>query len=188
MMARRRQQTTAEVFVESSAGLGAAIGLLRYAERPVAAQPARTGSSSGRRVHWSQGGRRDQSHPQRWSGRRPCRPGCAFAIVVVLHLLRGRVRSGWARRRVPTAASSGVSELAAQFALPSAPPKADTPRRPGTHSSEVWRRDRGQCVDCASRENLEFDHIIPVSRGGSNSARNIELRCGTCNGRKGARI
>jgi 5-methylcytosine-specific restriction endonuclease McrA len=52
----------------------------------------------------------------------------------------------------------------------------------------VWRRDQGQRVDCASRERLEFDHIIPVSRGGLNTARNIELRCEICNGRKGARI
>jgi 5-methylcytosine-specific restriction endonuclease McrA len=53
---------------------------------------------------------------------------------------------------------------------------------------EVWRRDQGSCVDCGSRERLEFDHIIPVSRGGSNTARNLELRCEPCNRRKGARI
>ena len=53
---------------------------------------------------------------------------------------------------------------------------------------EVWRRDQGMCVDCGSRENLEFDHIIPFSKGGSNTARNLELRCETCNRRKGATI
>ena len=46
---------------------------------------------------------------------------------------------------------------------------------------EVWRRDQGQCARCGSRENLEYDHIIPVSRGGSNTARNIELLCESCN-------
>jgi TPR repeat protein/DNA-directed RNA polymerase subunit RPC12/RpoP len=46
---------------------------------------------------------------------------------------------------------------------------------------EVWRRDQGQCVRCGSRENLEYDHIIPVSKGGSSTARNIELLCETCN-------
>jgi hypothetical protein len=53
---------------------------------------------------------------------------------------------------------------------------------------EVWRRDRGSCVECGSRARLEFDHIIPVARGGSNTVRNIELRCEPCNRRKGARI
>jgi hypothetical protein len=53
---------------------------------------------------------------------------------------------------------------------------------------EVWRRDQGQCVDCGSRERLEFDHIIPVSGGGSNTARNIELRCEPCNRKKAAKI
>ena len=46
---------------------------------------------------------------------------------------------------------------------------------------KVWRRDNGKCVKCGSRQNLEFDHIIPVSNGGSHSARNIELLCESCN-------
>ena len=32
---------------------------------------------------------------------------------------------------------------------------------------EVWRRDKGRCVDCGSQGNLEFDHVIPWSEGGS---------------------
>ena len=39
---------------------------------------------------------------------------------------------------------------------------------------EVWRRDEGKCKKCGSRKNLEYDHIIPVAEGGSNTARNIE--------------
>ena len=46
---------------------------------------------------------------------------------------------------------------------------------------EVWRRDGGKCVKCGSRERLEYDHIIPVIKGGSNTARNIELLCEACN-------
>ena len=42
---------------------------------------------------------------------------------------------------------------------------------------EVWRRDGGKCARCGSREKLEYDHIVPISRGGSNTARNIELLC-----------
>jgi TPR repeat protein len=46
---------------------------------------------------------------------------------------------------------------------------------------EIWRRDGGRCVKCGSRAALEYDHIIPVARGGSNTARNIELLCEVCN-------
>ncbi len=53
---------------------------------------------------------------------------------------------------------------------------------------QVWRRDGGKCVKCGSRRNLEYDHIIPVSMGGSNTARNIELLCESCNRSKGASI
>ena len=53
---------------------------------------------------------------------------------------------------------------------------------------EVWRRDQGKCVRCGSREKLEFDHIVPVARGGSNTARNLELLCEACNRSKSASI
>jgi len=46
---------------------------------------------------------------------------------------------------------------------------------------EVWRRDEGKCKKCGSRKNLEYDHIIPVAEGGSNTVRNIELLCEACN-------
>lgn len=49
---------------------------------------------------------------------------------------------------------------------------------------EVWRRDQGRCVTCGSRDKLEFDHILPVAKGGSNSTRNIELLCQLHNRRK----
>lgn len=53
---------------------------------------------------------------------------------------------------------------------------------------QVWNRDKGQCVKCGSNEKLEFDHIIPVSKGGSNTARNIQLLCEVCNRAKGGNI
>jgi len=49
---------------------------------------------------------------------------------------------------------------------------------PTAVKQEVWKRDKGRCVICGSRENLHFDHIIPFSKGGSSLvAENIQLLC-----------
>jgi len=59
---------------------------------------------------------------------------------------------------------------------------------PPTVRDQVWRRDRGQCSRCGSRERLEYDHIIPISKGGSSTARNVELLCESCNRQKGSSV
>lgn len=48
----------------------------------------------------------------------------------------------------------------------------------------VWQRYGGQCADCGARDYLEFDHIIPVAKGGSNHEGNIQLLCRRCNLKK----
>jgi 5-methylcytosine-specific restriction endonuclease McrA len=52
----------------------------------------------------------------------------------------------------------------------------------------VWQRDGGRCVECGTRELLEYDHIITFSKGGSNTERNIQLLCEKCNRKKSATI
>lgn len=71
------------------------------------------------------------------------------------------------------------------------PPMEIKPRReaiPRAVQREVWQRDGGRCVECSSKEKLCFDHIVPFSRGGSNSVRNLQLLCEKCNLSKGNRI
>ena len=53
---------------------------------------------------------------------------------------------------------------------------------------QVWRRDEGKCTICGTQENLEFDHIIPFSKGGMNTYRNLQLLCQKCNSRKSDKI
>ena len=52
----------------------------------------------------------------------------------------------------------------------------------------VWQRDAGRCVTCGCQERLEYDHIIPLAAGVSNTERNIQLLCETCNRKKGATV
>jgi len=59
---------------------------------------------------------------------------------------------------------------------------------PSYVKQKVWVRDEGKCVICGSRKNLEYDHDIPVSKGGSNSVNNIRLLCKDCNRKKSGKI
>jgi hypothetical protein len=53
---------------------------------------------------------------------------------------------------------------------------------------DVWQRDAGRCQLCSATTDLQFDHVIPVSMGGANTADNLQVLCGTCNRRKGASL
>ncbi len=49
---------------------------------------------------------------------------------------------------------------------------------PASVKIEVWKRDKGKCVKCGSRDNLHFDHVIPYSKGGSSLvSENIQILC-----------
>jgi len=56
---------------------------------------------------------------------------------------------------------------------------------------EVFKRDGFKCKLCGltsdSGKSLVVDHIIPVAKGGTNSERNLQTLCDSCNAGKGAR-
>jgi hypothetical protein len=54
---------------------------------------------------------------------------------------------------------------------------------------EVWKRDKGQCTQCGSKDNLHFDHILPYAKGGTSlRSDNIQLLCARHNLLKSDRI
>jgi len=53
----------------------------------------------------------------------------------------------------------------------------------------VWKRDKGQCSQCGSKDNLHFDHILPYSKGGTSlKTENIQLLCARHNLQKRDKI
>ncbi|PXX60444.1 stress response protein SCP2 [Nocardia tenerifensis] len=84
------------------------------------------------------------------------------------------------------AALEGALRVAKRLIL--TPGQRDTRSIPQEVKAEVWQRDGGKCVECGDSHYLEFDHIIPLSRGGATSATNLQILCRACNRAKGARI
>jgi hypothetical protein len=54
---------------------------------------------------------------------------------------------------------------------------------------EVWKRDSAKCVVCGATDELHFDHVVPVAKGGTSMvADNIQLLCARHNIEKRDRI
>ncbi len=66
---------------------------------------------------------------------------------------------------------------------------ANTSRHIPQHvKAAVWQRDQERCVQCGAHDYLEFDHIIPHSKGGANTVDNVQLLCRRCNLEKSDRM
>jgi hypothetical protein len=57
-------------------------------------------------------------------------------------------------------------------------------------TNREWQKEQElpkECVFCAACNDLEADHLIPRSRGGSDSADNTVWSCSSCNASRGDR-
>lgn len=100
--------------------------------------------------------------------------------------VEGKVASRFMLPRVdpiPYAIFSAAVAMANQTKLAKS---EDGPSRhiPREVRQRVWQRYGGRCAECSAVEYLEFDHIIPVAKGGSNADANIQLLCRMCNLKK----
>lgn len=69
--------------------------------------------------------------------------------------------------------------------------KRQRKRAAGNLTAADWRavlkRYGTLCLCCGSSEPPTIDHVIPLSRGGSNTVDNVQPLCNTCNMRKGTK-
>ncbi|MEU1986022.1 TerD family protein [Nocardia sp. NPDC019395] len=107
-------------------------------------------------------------------------------VVVAATSARGGALFAAADPEYLAAALEGALRIAKRLVL--APGQRDSRSIPQEVKAEVWQRDGGRCVECGESHYLEFDHIIPLSRGGATSATNLQILCRGCNREKGANI
>jgi 5-methylcytosine-specific restriction endonuclease McrA len=62
----------------------------------------------------------------------------------------------------------------------------------GSHTAKQWRdilaKWGGVCAYCGTSERITKDHIVPLVRGGSDYASNLQPLCLPCNSTKGAKL
>jgi len=49
---------------------------------------------------------------------------------------------------------------------------------------EIFKRDKYRCIECGNgkkQSTLHIDHIIPISKGGTDELDNLQTLCETCN-------
>lgn len=62
----------------------------------------------------------------------------------------------------------------------------------GSHTENEWQdllaKHDHKCISCGDNKDLTRDHIIPISKGGTNFIENIQPLCRSCNSRKSNKI
>jgi 5-methylcytosine-specific restriction endonuclease McrA len=61
----------------------------------------------------------------------------------------------------------------------------------GKFTAGQWRslceKHDNKCLCCGNKRKLTADHVVPLSKGGTNRIINIQPLCGSCNSKKGTK-
>jgi len=110
-------------------------------------------------------------------------------LTYAQELLSHEVREGDLSRVLDRVLDIAISQLekrkfAATSASRPARPTRSARHIPARAKRAIWTRDGGRCTfvaddgrRCGARTLLEFDHVIPVARGGIGTVENLRLRC-----------
>ena len=119
------------------------------------------------------------------SGLSWCAAQSRYDSRVPSHILRAL---GGTRREADALVEVGLWErdgddYLGQYQIRRSDRRADIP--PAVRAA-VYERDGFACVRCGSDDDLSLDHIVPWSRGGSDTVENFQTMCRPCNSSKGA--
>lgn len=53
--------------------------------------------------------------------------------------------------------------------------------------NQLLKKYNFRCVDCGTSKNLTIDHVRPISKGGTDKFKNLQILCKSCNSKKGAK-
>ena len=124
--------------------------------------------------------------------------GCATACVAAEKLGRQWVGVDISPKAAELVNRRLQDEIGSLFHKGFVTTRADIPRRTDLEAPKNYRQNKhilygeqeGRCGGCGSHfefRNLEVDHIVPQSRGGTDHIENLQLLCGYCNRVKGDR-
>jgi hypothetical protein len=128
----------------------------------------------------------EQRPPEQVKVYEKCRPGL-WLYRGLFHLVESWQESDGKRQvfKFKLMAVDGKDDDSPPLELPPRPRRSI----PRAIKTTVWQRDGAKCVVCGARDKLHFDHIVPISKGGtSNTADNIQLLCAPHNLAKGTRL
>jgi 5-methylcytosine-specific restriction protein A len=82
-------------------------------------------------------------------------------------------------------AANAAAEQAQRSALNARPSRIPVPMKVRLL---VYTRDNHACRSCGASADLSIDHVLPISKGGTNDLTNLQTLCRPCNVRKGAKV